>query len=315
MPDEPPLCIVSVKSNDGESIATLKSELPSFVSGGAVEFPDLSKRHSVAAGQCIYCGSLDQLSNEHIIPRAWGGVQQILRGSCEACRKLTSDFETKVLRQENMALVRQHVGIRSRSRHASAQHEVELTVIRDGAETVESLPAADAPLLLGFPWFSPPALLREEASSSLVAEGWFTARFGADPLELCRSLGATSIRLEERRIRPVAFAQVIAKIAYAHAWQDNVIELLNGPSELVEIFMHRPDEIGMRVGMKPQPIEHYPGLFFRLSYALDASTLSVVLEVQPFANLPAPIYLVVLGTVSSLRHWREVKKRSIGARH
>jgi hypothetical protein len=61
-------------------------------------------------GRCIYCGSTDTLSTEHIIPTGIRGRFILPQGSCEKCRKITQEFETTCLRK-NFWFYRIHTGL------------------------------------------------------------------------------------------------------------------------------------------------------------------------------------------------------------
>ena len=51
-------------------------------------------------GECIYCGSTENLTDEHIVPHGLSGKWQLLEGSCQDCAKITSRFEESVLRKQ-----------------------------------------------------------------------------------------------------------------------------------------------------------------------------------------------------------------------
>ena len=51
-------------------------------------------------GRCIYCGSRENLSTEHIVPRSLGGDHVLLEASCPSCRDATSRFERIVSGQD-----------------------------------------------------------------------------------------------------------------------------------------------------------------------------------------------------------------------
>ncbi len=63
--------------------------------------------------RCIYCGSPETLSTEHIIPRGLRGNLVLPRSSCEPCRKITHKFETTCLRS-NFWYFRIHTGMQRR---------------------------------------------------------------------------------------------------------------------------------------------------------------------------------------------------------
>lgn len=181
---------------------------------------NLADKRSVRAGACIYCESAERLSNEHVIPYAWGGNLQIFDGSCEPCRQITSQFENFASNDGAMAHVRKERGIQSRSRHANASKEVAVTLVRKGVEQVELFQASEVPLILGFPWLGRPGKLVDTESDGLTLEGWVTTSYGTEVERFLFAHGANEMRVEESAKRPVAFARTLAKIAYGYAWID-----------------------------------------------------------------------------------------------
>lgn len=51
-----------------------------------------------ALGECMYCRSKDELTDEHIIPYGLWGKMVLPKSSCKACAAITSEFERRVLR-------------------------------------------------------------------------------------------------------------------------------------------------------------------------------------------------------------------------
>ena len=49
--------------------------------------------------RCIYCPSVIDLTNEHIVPQQIGGTVMLLRASCPKCNAMTEAFETVVFRR------------------------------------------------------------------------------------------------------------------------------------------------------------------------------------------------------------------------
>jgi hypothetical protein len=271
---------------------------------------NLATKHSMRAEACIYCGSNDQLSNEHVIPYGWGGNLQIFDGSCERCRKITSQFENFSLNDGSMAHVRKERGIQSRSRDASANESMKVTLVREGVEHVETFPSSELPLILGFPWLERPGKLVDRESAGLPLMGWVTTSYGDDLQRFLSAQQATEMRVEESSKRPVAFARTLAKIAYGYAWMDGAFDVIHDGAELAQAFMQEPDRIGGFVGTKPLPFEHYPSCQFRLEYKLSVPKFLVYMEVQPFADTSAPTYEVVLGHCTSARAFRQIRRRS-----
>jgi hypothetical protein len=49
-------------------------------------------------GRCIYCGSTENLSKEHIVPLGLGGEDVLYDASCGWCRDATSRIESRLLK-------------------------------------------------------------------------------------------------------------------------------------------------------------------------------------------------------------------------
>jgi hypothetical protein len=60
--------------------------------------PDHTARIYDPVGVCIYCGSSENLGNEHIIPLGLGGRMVLPKSSCKVCSGRTSAFEGTCLR-------------------------------------------------------------------------------------------------------------------------------------------------------------------------------------------------------------------------
>lgn len=105
--------------NGGEEVCTVSEPVQvRDVSGN--DLRSMADLPSLHANECIYCSSKDDLSSEHVVPYAWGGVLQIHRGSCEKCRRITQGFENFALNDGAMPYVRKALGLQSRSGHKSA---------------------------------------------------------------------------------------------------------------------------------------------------------------------------------------------------
>lgn len=296
-------------SAEGDEVIRTVSDDVQIVDGqtGALRSMDeLASRH---ARSCIYCGSTEQLSSEHIVPYAWGGTVQVHSGSCEVCRLITSGFENYALNDGAMAHVRKAMGLQSRSNHRSTTAPIDMTLRgHDGQELVIEADAA-VPAILGFPLFVRPGMLSGEGTRvTLGLEGMAAAAFGADISAFMQSHSATGAVQRESTKRIMAFARTVAKIAYGCAWRDGVIEHLGGAGSLVDAFMHNPEGLGAFLGTKPPPYERYLGHKLRIEYKLSMPRQFVYMEVQMFADAAAPIYEVVLGRVDTMREWRRLRQ-------
>jgi hypothetical protein len=76
---------------------------PSSPNQAPTEMPQLpaeirTTTRTAPVGACIYCGSTENLSDEHIVPFGLGGNLVLPKSSCQRCARITSEFERRVLR-------------------------------------------------------------------------------------------------------------------------------------------------------------------------------------------------------------------------
>ncbi|WP_075286328.1 hypothetical protein [Xanthomonas campestris] len=300
--------IKRVKATGEEVFRTISEDVQiiDINAQGLRSMPEIASRH---AQSCIYCGSYDQLSSEHIVPYAWGGTVQVHNGSCEVCRLITSGFENYALNDGAMAHVRKSTGLPSRSNHRSVKGAIEMAMKDRDGQAVVIEAGADTPAILGFPLFVRPGLLSGDgARTTLDLEGMAAVAFGADLSTFIEGNSAAGAVQRESTKHVMAFARTIAKIAYCWAWRDGVIERLGGARVLVDAFMRHPEHLGAFLGTKPSPYERYPGYQLRIEYKLSMPRQLVYLDVQMFADTAAPIYEVVLGRVDTMREWRNLRQ-------
>lgn len=270
--------------------------LPEMQAGDPSELADINQIASTKAGFCIYCGSTKQLSREHVVPYALGGTLTITEGSCEVCRKKTHEFETDVLTGP-MRMVRYIQNLPSSTKHRSVPRTVELFVKVGETEQQVEIPIAKAPILLDFYEFGVPKYLDASRGTNLEVGSVVTGSYGQDPSQVLSEYSAKGMTIVGAPRRPVAFARMIAKIAYCFAFVQGHIGKLENPSELIDAFMENPDMIGRFVGSIQPPFVKYEGVGIRLAIKVLASEGIVYAEVQLFAASGAPTYVVVLGRV------------------
>ena len=83
-------------------------------------------------GRCIYCGTIDALQREHIIPFGLSGSAVLPKASCRRCAEITGRFENDVLRGPLWA-VRVYRKLRSRRKHKDAP-QTEILKIKKGID-------------------------------------------------------------------------------------------------------------------------------------------------------------------------------------
>lgn len=272
-----------------------KSEAPNVEVADAAGMADFSRLPTKPANACIYCGSTVQLSREHILAYALGGTTTIPRGSCEECRKITHKFETDVLRGP-MQMVRYIQGMPSGTKHKDVSETIPVKVTVNGNEVNIDAQRNEAPILLPFPIFELPGYL-DPGSSQLKLTGVVTGSFGADPNDFAKKNGAQRIELKVIGIDAVAFARMVAKIAYAYAYAHDQLQRLKNKAELVRAMLYETNTIGRYVGTVPDPYKKYPGQQHRILIHVMPEHRVLYSTVQLFSSAGAPSYIVVLGTL------------------
>lgn len=73
------------------------------------EPPDISEPYLF----CIYCGAIDDLTDEHVVPYGLSGEHILKKASCKNCASVTTKFERDVLRNM-VAVVRAKLNLKTR---------------------------------------------------------------------------------------------------------------------------------------------------------------------------------------------------------
>ena len=243
------------------------------------------------ADACIYCGSRAALEDEHVIPYGLEGEYVIEDGSCRECAKITSRFEGSVLSQAILP-ARTVMGFRSRHKKRARPSDLPILVDPDGSRTVREIPLSDHPAYIALPTFLAPALLRgaERPNLEVTPDVW-SHLVGAKSLaDVGRDLGGMPVGVSIE-IDPYAFARMIGKIAHGFVAASDL-----GPIEtrLPAAILESGESIGWFVGGAPDITITKAGLHGVEVHVIDGM---VQVRVRLFAQMGAPEYLVVAGTV------------------
>lgn len=95
-----------------------------------------------AIGKCIYCGSTNNLHDEHVIPESLNGVRLLEKGSCGDCGKITGKFEGSYAR-DSMLPVRTALNMKSKRSKSKRPTEFPMRFIKDGKEKIINVPVDD----------------------------------------------------------------------------------------------------------------------------------------------------------------------------
>jgi len=258
-----------------------------------LDLPLLNRKRFNNVGICIYCGTTEDLTDEHIVPYGLGGNLVLPKSSCRACAAITSRIERIVLRGPLRA-VRIARGLQSRRRHSDAPTMLPLMVCHDqGWETVR-LPHHEYPLIFHFFVYEVPGYFDEDCDGRLRVKGQLTYSFGSTPEQVLTALGAKEIRIHQSYV-PGEFAKMTAKVAYSMAVAEGVIDPSRGRPEVVRSILGELDEIGLWVGMAAQPRHWVGNVLHTILIQRDEENGVLVGRVQYLTDSGTPFYTVVLG--------------------
>jgi hypothetical protein len=166
--------------------------------------------------KCIYCGSGERLSDEHIVPFALNGTMILPKSSCSVCRDITSKFE--------LTVTRAMYGVLRNKRNYKTRHKKKrpssLPVsysTSEGAIKSIDFAMADYPSTYFVAYLPPPGVLTGAPLTDRNPEG-IRLDLRCDPNEIERaisSIGSENIALSLGNIFPYGdFYRLLAKIAH-----------------------------------------------------------------------------------------------------
>jgi len=166
-------------------------------------------------GQCIYCGTKEHLTDEHVIPFGLGGRLILPKSSCKKCAVITSSFEMKVLR--GFMYEARVAGLYPTRRQKDRPSELNVQLGTDEKYDLYQLPISEFPGLLQLPVFEPPGFLAgREATRGVKICGIETISFGKNPVDVLKQRGLKSIK-QTTDLDATSFARMLAKIGYSYA--------------------------------------------------------------------------------------------------
>jgi len=262
---------------------------PDFILWSAEKYP--------AVGHCIYCGSTENLSDEHIIPlglQPKGGDWFLPKASCGTCADVTKRFEGLCL-QGTLGPLRAKLKLKSR-RKPKTTVELVTNDPSGGSAASRTIALDDFPMAcLGFE-FEAAGLLRHMQPTSEF-EGNFVVRYQTGELEK-HADGDRGFKLG--RVSPREFARMLAKIAHSYAvakfgessFQPLLLDIILGKSNFAP-YLVGGDKSGVPLDDQPTALHHVYG------QACDVNGAPYLLvAIRLFAFMGMPRYLVVVGKFS-----------------
>ena len=250
-------------------------------------------------GFCIYCGSTENLTDEHTLASGLGGRHVLPDSSCETCRNTISAPEQYVQRTL-VHNARAYYGIKSHRRRPRLPTTV--TVRKKSGEVVEITgDPREIPLVIVLPVFPAPMILTNDDPPP---KGFMAGNWNPKPTHLAAFLAKHDAEcIVSKAIRPLALARVIAKTAHAHAtallgagsFKPLLGDLILGKTDRwINLVGGEVDDEGKWKLLRPTP--KHLNTFTIFDYFRDTDgKCFYVAAVRLFSNLGAPTYFAVLG--------------------
>ncbi len=243
-------------------------------------------------GRCIYCGSTENLSKEHIVPYGLNGELLLLKASCQSCQEITSVFEGHVLRQQFL-LARSVLKLPTynpENRPTEFTFEGE----KDGQKVTITLPVDECPSFFMMLHLKKPAYIADydyEKGTNVIG----TSLHVRNPELIREKLGIDTLSFTTT-FEGTSFERMLAKIAYG------MVVLQYGPDVLEECYVlpcileeGQKNDVGKWVG-SGRDIDELPRN--REPYIItirQKENGEVYVFIRLFAGFNTPEYLVIVG--------------------
>lgn len=191
--------------------------------------PQQNPHRYASPGECIYCGSREKLSEEHIIPYALGGKLVLEDSSCATCARETSKFELTCMRTMYGPLRLLYDMPTRRPKKRPKKLPLKVKYTPDQKEWDIALVEQERyPFIVTFPQFEAPGIIAgkkiHESGGPATRKLWIR---GACPYssfdqllpEILKDLNACEAFPESKADVP-AFCRLLCKIAHSYAYAE-----------------------------------------------------------------------------------------------
>ena len=177
---------------------------------------NLTFKHYAPVEHCIYCGSVANLSDEHIIAYAIAGTMVLHKASCNDCTRITGSFEQKCCRLM-FDRFRRFYGLPTRKGKRDRAHVNFTHLAADGSVKSISVPTGEHPVGLVLPVLDEPRILGglpEFETQTIQIRFW---RHGP-PLDKFKQFNEKhGSRAVAVNMDLLSFSRMLAKIGHAYA--------------------------------------------------------------------------------------------------
>lgn len=164
---------------------------------------------NVFIGECIYCNSKTDLTNEHPIPFGLWGLDELEKGSCKECAAKTSKIELFVLRN-TLGNLREYLRSPSRRQKKKKLRTGKATLTGKSTEHLEA-PINDLVQYGAFPLFN---YLPRKIKNELKGKKHKGPNVQVHIFKNAASPDYAGLTMPVQRINVTIWAQFLVKIAY-----------------------------------------------------------------------------------------------------
>jgi HNH endonuclease len=256
--------------------------------------------------RCIYCNQVkSQLTDEHIIPFALGGVMELPKASCKDCAKITHAFEYTCMRQMFGRFRIRH-NVKTRRKKDRPKKLAALIRTPDGNTKEVIVDASEYPTeLFMYKFKTAGALLNLPQSENRLMEWDLVGISDRDELIAFGKKHGGQFMVRTKMV-PFEFARMLAKISHSFAvsqlglngFQPLALDAILGRTENISYVVGGTDKFGPRI---PDG-----GHLLELEYKVEPNIRRsvVIVHIRLFSILDTPNYHVVVGRIQDTHHVR-----------
>jgi hypothetical protein len=258
-------------------------------------------------GKCIYCGSTENLHDEHCIPESLNGFHVLGKASCQPCGRITSRFEGEYAR-DSMLPVRTAWNMRSKRSKSKRPTGFPMRFVKNGEELVINVPVGDHYSVIPLIEIGPPGRTPHAPHASGLSHGEyklhpFRIRSDEHIDYLVKKYQADAMSVDYD-ININGFLRMIAKIGYCQTvWSYGLNNI--GEKYVVPAILGKSNDIWQWVGSdgtqeiheltKRMKTDHIVSTWFTPDGELQA-------RVKLFKKSYTPEYDVIVGRLTPMAH-------------
>jgi hypothetical protein len=260
-------------------------------------------------GRCIYCGSRERLTNEHIIPLSLNGTMILPESSCRVCAGITSKFELTVARQM-YGVLRNKRGYNTR-RKKERLTSLSLSYSSSGVIKSIDLDLVDYPYTYLIPFLPPPGMLTGASLSDFNPE--LKLELMGNPNEIARIasvIGGENIHVFMRSSFAWGdFCRLLAKIAHGYLiaayGQEGYV------SFLPDLILGHSSHLGHYIiGGDGDEVRYMPGAHLGWGTLIVDDACYLAVYIHLLGGVTMPTYQVVAAKVTDFTLLTEIIRSS-----